>query len=65
MTIEQLLQSEDSHFRVSGADGDTWLVGDRKGGWIVYKHRRYARASQILIQTENLEEAIEVLINNE
>lgn len=42
---------------------DSWLVyNDISRMWVVYNHKRYAKKSTVIIETEDEEEAVRALI---
>lgn len=43
--------------------GNRWLIFD-EGEWVVYEHKYHAKNSQVLIRTQNQDEAIDVLIKD-
>jgi hypothetical protein len=45
--------------------GDRWLVGDGKGGWVVYSNGLYQSGTTTVIQTDDEAEAVNVLLYRE
>lgn len=60
MTLEDVLKTTNSRLSLYGK----WLVWDDFMHWNVYQAKPYARKSQCLISTQNLEIAIEKLIED-
>lgn len=62
MKINELLQSETWNARIS-INGDRWLCGNEKGGYIVYEHKYRAKDTTIIVETNNEDYAVAVLLD--
>ncbi len=61
MNIVQALQDKDNQLRISGSY-NRWIVGNGKGGWIVYERKRNAKRTTVVLETSSEDQAIRELL---
>jgi hypothetical protein len=63
MNLEGVLRARLKTVRL--ACDDRWLVwNDGAGRWIVYRRKLYAKKTRVLVETESLAEAMQVLTDD-
>jgi len=60
MSIIELLQEKDTVARLSCTP--RWMVGDGRGGWIVFEHKYRAKNVNIILETNDESAAVEALL---
>ena len=62
MKIIELLKKDDNCLYIN--NNERWLVFDGSyNTFIVYEHKRYAKKTTIIIETDNEDEAVEALMS--
>lgn len=61
MNLEDVLKRYDCRLSVSGNRWLTWY----QDLWTVFEHKSYAKKTRVLIQTVNLQQALDVLVEGE
>ena len=62
MEIIRALKTDD--IRLTNDSEHKWLVWDDLMGWNVYQHKPYARETSCLYAGDNLEDALDILIES-